>query len=577
MLIITIPIQLHAVNLNMPTGNPPPPTEPPQVVTIDVDFDGTIFWNAEIVPDKAALEERLSQAAAMPVQPEVHLRPNKLAEYKDVAAVMAAAQRLGVVKLGLVGNEQFVRCHRRRGPAPANDSQRPSVVRRHGPRAAVRNCPQALSFSSSAAGFSEASLKHAKTFLFRAKRAVVVSIAAAAGFGSQIGDEGWSLVAPAAAQAETVRAEVGKPLQAARDLIKAKKYKEALAKLQEVEAVPNRTGYENFLLEQMRASAATQAGDTAQSIKAFQAIIASGRLSEAEQARYAASLASLYYRAKDYGNAAIWAGRALKGNPGDATMRTLMIQSHFLAGDYAAASKETLADIQAAEKAGITPPEDKLQLLANIAARNGGDKAAYLAALERLVAYYPKREYWSDLLRRIEAKPGFSNRLTLDLYRLRAATKTLTTANDYSEMAQLALQEGQAAEAKKILDQGFANGVLGKGAEAERQKRLLALAEQRATEAPTELKAAAADPANDAAAMVRIGLAYTGLGEFDKGIQLIQRGIDKGGLKRKDDAYLHLGIALTRAGQKGKAATAFRSVTGKDGAADLARLWMRVP
>jgi len=109
MLIITIPIQLHAVNLNMPVGNPPPPTEQPQVVTIDVDFDGTIFWNGDIVPDKSALEERLRQAAAMPVQPEVHLRPNKLAEYKDVAMVMAAAQRLGVVKLGLVGNEQFVR------------------------------------------------------------------------------------------------------------------------------------------------------------------------------------------------------------------------------------------------------------------------------------------------------------------------------------------------------------------------------------------------------------------------------------------------------------------------------------
>jgi biopolymer transport protein ExbD len=109
MLIVTIPIQLHAVNLNMPVGNPPPPTEQPVVVTIDVDFDGTVYWNGEQVPDRAALEERLTAAAQMPVQPEVHLRPNKLAEYKDVAAVMASAQRLGVTKLGLVGNEQFVK------------------------------------------------------------------------------------------------------------------------------------------------------------------------------------------------------------------------------------------------------------------------------------------------------------------------------------------------------------------------------------------------------------------------------------------------------------------------------------
>ena len=109
MLIITIPIQLHAVNLNMPVGNPPPPPVPPVVVTIDVDFDGTILWNGETVPNREALEARLSQAAAQPEQPEVHLRPNKLVAYKDVAAVMAAAQRLGLRKLGLVGNEQFVK------------------------------------------------------------------------------------------------------------------------------------------------------------------------------------------------------------------------------------------------------------------------------------------------------------------------------------------------------------------------------------------------------------------------------------------------------------------------------------
>ncbi len=109
MLIITIPIQLHSVNLNMPIGTPPPPLEQPVVITVDVDFDGTIYWNGEILPNKAALEERLTAAAAMPVQPEVHLRPNKLAEYKDVAMVLASAQRLGVTKLGLVGNEQFVR------------------------------------------------------------------------------------------------------------------------------------------------------------------------------------------------------------------------------------------------------------------------------------------------------------------------------------------------------------------------------------------------------------------------------------------------------------------------------------
>ncbi len=108
MLIITIPIQTHAVKMNMPVGPSTPPTKPPEIVRIDVDFDGTIGWNGAIIKDRADLENRLVQVAALPDQPEVHLRPNKLVSYKVVAMVMASAQRLGVTKIGLVGNEQFM-------------------------------------------------------------------------------------------------------------------------------------------------------------------------------------------------------------------------------------------------------------------------------------------------------------------------------------------------------------------------------------------------------------------------------------------------------------------------------------
>jgi len=108
MLIITIPIQTHAIKMNMPIGNPPPPITQPEVVQIDIDFDGTTTWNGAPVPDRAALESRLAQVAAEPVQAEIHLRPNKLVPYKDVAAVMASAQRLGATKIGLIGNEQYM-------------------------------------------------------------------------------------------------------------------------------------------------------------------------------------------------------------------------------------------------------------------------------------------------------------------------------------------------------------------------------------------------------------------------------------------------------------------------------------
>jgi biopolymer transport protein ExbD len=109
MFIITIPVQTHAVKMNMPVNSKAaPPPKPPEIIRIDVDFDGTIGWNGTLIADRTELENRLTQVAAMPDQPEVHLRPNKLVSYKVVAMVMASAQRLGVTKIGLVGNEQFL-------------------------------------------------------------------------------------------------------------------------------------------------------------------------------------------------------------------------------------------------------------------------------------------------------------------------------------------------------------------------------------------------------------------------------------------------------------------------------------
>ena len=109
MLIITIPIQTHAVKLNMPVGKPPTQIVQPQVVTIDIDFDGTIIWNGETLSGRPELESRMRAASAMQDQPEIHLRPNKLVRYRNVAMVMASAQRLGLTKIGIVGHEQFVR------------------------------------------------------------------------------------------------------------------------------------------------------------------------------------------------------------------------------------------------------------------------------------------------------------------------------------------------------------------------------------------------------------------------------------------------------------------------------------
>jgi biopolymer transport protein ExbD len=111
MLIITIPIQLHTVNLDMPPPSSNPPTEEPVVHTVMIDFDGTVYWDETALPNIDAVNAKMQEIGAKPVsaQPEVHIKPNKLVDYGVVAAVMASAQRNSVKKMGMVGNEQYVK------------------------------------------------------------------------------------------------------------------------------------------------------------------------------------------------------------------------------------------------------------------------------------------------------------------------------------------------------------------------------------------------------------------------------------------------------------------------------------
>lgn len=104
MLIITIPVQTHAVKLDLPvTPNEAPPPEPPPVVNIEVDFDGTVYWDGVIVADRKELESRFRETRRMAVEPEFHIRPNRLVAYKYVVGVMSTAQKLGITNIGLVG------------------------------------------------------------------------------------------------------------------------------------------------------------------------------------------------------------------------------------------------------------------------------------------------------------------------------------------------------------------------------------------------------------------------------------------------------------------------------------------
>ncbi len=382
---------------------------------------------------------------------------------------------------------------------------------------------------------------------------------------------------PAAYAQEKVRPEVGKPLQQAQEMLKGKRYKDALSKLREVDSVSGKTPNESFQIEWTRANAALGAGENDTAAKAFEAVISSGKAPANAQLSIIDTLVKLYANNKDYATALKWGNRYYKEGGTNPQIRTQMIQAHFLSGDFANAAKESLADVNADEKAGRTPSEEKLQLLANSYLRQKNN-AGYSATIEKMLNYYPKKSLWANVISGVQRKPGFSDRLALDVYRLQLATGNLTSTNDFMEMAQLALQGGFAAEGKKIIDDGYANGSFGKGAEAERHKRLKDLAEKRLADAK-KLAAGGqeeveANAAKDGNALVTLGEKLVANGQAEKGIALMEAGIKKGNLRRPEDAKLHLGLAYIQAGQKSKGIQALKTVQGNDGVADLARLWV---
>jgi len=378
------------------------------------------------------------------------------------------------------------------------------------------------------------------------------------------------LVAGLVQAQESLRPEIGKPLQAAQELMKAGKYKDALAKVREADAVGNRTPYENIILDRMRGSAAAGAGDEATATKSFEALLASGRLQPAERLPILEVLAGAAYRAKDYAKALEWSQRYFKEGGRSAQMSSLQTSAHYLSGDYAGVVRDMQQKVDAVERSIPVVDENTLRMLAASYAKLGDD-AGYANTLEKLLIHHPKKDYWADMLARLQTKPGFSERLMLDVFRLQMVTETLDEPAQYVEMAQLALQGGLPAEAKKVVDAGYAAGKLGTGVEAERHKRLRELANKQTIEDEKTLNADVIG--RNSEALVNIGQALVTVGRVDKGIELIEHGIAKGGLKRPEDAKLHLGQAYLKSGNKDKAIETFKSVRGGDGAADLARLW----
>ena len=376
---------------------------------------------------------------------------------------------------------------------------------------------------------------------------------------------------------QTVRPEIGKPIQAAIELLKSKKGKEALAKVREAQAVGDRTPYENYLIERVLGQAAAAAGDPTTAARAFENVATSPASPEGERRQFFAAAASQYYLMKNYAKTAELAARYFRDGGTEKSMRTIYVQALYLGNDFAGAAKELMKDLEAEERENKAPTEEQLQLLANSCSQIK-DAACYGKAMEMLVAHYPKRDYWLSVIYSIATRPGFSERLALDLARVKLETGTMRSADEYLDAAQLALQEGFPMEAVRIIDKGYASGVLGTGPEAARHKRLKDMAARNLAEDKKAL--ARSDESQSAAgkdgrALFNEGLNYVLLGKAESGLALMEKGIrDAKAFRRLEHAKLQLGYAYHLAGQNQKAIQVLKTLQGTDGAAALARLWV---
>jgi len=367
--------------------------------------------------------------------------------------------------------------------------------------------------------------------------------------------------------AETLRPDVAKPLNDAQTLYRDHKYQDALGKIAQAAAVPNKTPSETYMVEEMRGAAAMAAGQSGVAVQAYESLLASGQLKGADEQQTTAALAGIYFQQKNYAQAIKVAQRYQKAGGTDPQMGTLLVESYYLSGDYTSAVRLLNTSVDSQVRAGRVPDEAQLQLLGTCA-QHANDQTAYRGALEKLVAYHPKQSYWDDLLHSIRSKPGYLGALDVDTYRLRRATGSLASADDYMEMTQLALVSGSTAEGKQVIDQGFSSGVLGHDAQAEREHRLQALAAKRVQ--------SNMDQNGNQIAPFDAAFNQVFAGQVQAGLAAMEAIIAKGGLEHADLAQLRLGEAYYFAGQKAKAVQAFRNVKGTDGSADLAQLWVLV-
>jgi tetratricopeptide (TPR) repeat protein len=385
---------------------------------------------------------------------------------------------------------------------------------------------------------------------------------------------------PAAAQAAepagkiTTKA-VAEPLKKAQEAMKNKQWDAALTEIKKAQAAEKKTPFETYQIDEFLGYVLIQQKKFGDAAPVFERMLTTGFVPPEQVDDRMKTVAQLYFQVKDYKKSIEWAKKWLDKHPGQEDISVLLGQSYYVTNDYKNAATTMMGVVNAAEHGGRTPQENWLQIVLSSQFKLD-NKDGIAEALRKLVRYYPKPEYWENLLD-LSRRKDTSDRVTLGYYRLMNDVGTLKQADDYVEMAQLAIDAGVPGEAQSIVEKGVQGGTLKSDDKTTqgRYDRLLASAKKSAATDKAQLTQLAkeAEKATQGQADVALGQAYLSYGMFDEAIGALQRGIKKGGVTDVDEAQISLGIAYLRKGQKDAARQAFKAVKAESKWHALGELW----
>jgi Tfp pilus assembly protein PilF len=363
-----------------------------------------------------------------------------------------------------------------------------------------------------------------------------------------------------------------KPLAGAQEAAKKEQFAECISQLKALDGQPTNTPYDNYVINDILGFCALRANDNALAISAWAKVVDSEFADPARSASLRKGLLQLSYQAKDYVGAVVYGQRLIDLGTADEAVYLLTIQSLYLQNDFKASEKLAAAYVASMEAAGQSPPDMALQLYASACIKQDDDPCT-LRALEKQARYFPKKETWPNLTLLMFRTGGDTN--TLNVFRLSREMGGMIRGEEYTEMAQLALEKGLPGEAQSVIEEGKAKNIFTNKSNLDLATRLLGTAKaQAAADKPTLLaqdKEAAGRKNGEVDA--RIALAFLGYGDFERSVVAYERGLAKGNVRNPEEARLNLGIAQLKAGNKEAAAATFAAVKGDETLQRIARLW----